>query len=93
MDMSLMPPLSHYGSETELITGLLWPRSQEGDYLPAWMGSSECHRLKHFPWRGRYCLFEPPSVSDVLILSVKWWTRKKSKTTVSSQKVQTNLIL
>lgn len=69
MDIFLIPLLSHHGSETELITGLLWPRSQEGGYLPAWMGSSECHRTKHFTWRVRYCLSEPSSLSDVLILS------------------------
>lgn len=30
-----MLSLMHYGSVTELITGLFWSRSQEGDYLAA----------------------------------------------------------
>lgn len=83
--MFLVPLLSHHGSETELITGLLWPRPQEGGYLPVWMGSSECYRTKHFTWRVRYCLSKPSSLSDVLILSVKWWAWRECKTIISSQ--------
>ena len=33
--LPLVLTLSHYGSVTELITGLFWSRSQEGDYLEA----------------------------------------------------------